>query len=346
LRKSGAAGNPEEVNVLFAKIRRRENVFQKLYKGQNLSEQKYLGIRTVPVAQIKGSVNRWREFDEYFREEDAVPAKLNSLREAVDKMVVLPPISLYKVDDGYYVIDGNHRVVIAKLNQQVDIDAEVYELLPPADTAEHRLWREKSQFSLKTGLNFDFTEMGSYERLLIYIRLYEKQLYRKTKARLGLKDASRHWRLEVYEPLMEIIHREELQQCFPGHTMDDLFLYVIHHKLVKSRLQGAIVDFKAAVADFCTQKGTGFRSKVSALFRGFVFRKQCTGRCMKCRESCPEGLICLENGKLKIADACAGCGKCKEACPEGNLISYNEFTGDYLDDYPEYATVSENGIGN
>ncbi|HYH04143.1 MAG TPA: ParB N-terminal domain-containing protein [Bacillota bacterium] len=310
---------------MFKKARKRENVFQRIYQTEKLSEMKYLGVQVIPVDRIKGSVNRWREFDQYFREEDAVQVKLRSVMEAMDRFVVLPPITVYKVNDEYYVIDGNHRVVAAKATGQLDIDAEVYELLPPGDSLPHLLWREKSKFEFKTGLSFVFTEIGSYDRLMVYLRLYEKQLYQKNGIKVNLKEAGERWKEIIYEPLVKLIREENLQETFPEHTLDDLVLYIIHHRVVKSRLQGKVINFHEAIADFCSGKEFGLQAKMAALFKGFIFKKQCTEHCLKCRDRCPEGLICLENGKLQIADTCEGCGKCKGACPHNNLESYEKY---------------------
>ena len=44
----------------------------------------------------------------------------------------LPPVSLYKIGDRYFVEDGNHRVSVARYQGAEMIDAEVTELLTPA----------------------------------------------------------------------------------------------------------------------------------------------------------------------------------------------------------------------
>lgn len=307
------------------KAGKRENLFQRIYKNERLTELKYLGVQVIPVNQIKGSVNRWREFDQYFRAEDAVETKLQSVMSAIEQSVVLPPIAVYKVADDYFVIDGNHRVVAAKVVGQIDIDAEVYELLPPGDSLQHLLWRERSKFELKTGLAFSFTEIGSYERLMVYLRLYEKQFCQKNGYRIDLREAGHQWRVNIYEPLVELIREERLQETFPEHTVDDLVLYIIHHRVEKSRLQGKVVNFYEAIADFCSDKAAGLQSKIAVLFKGFIFKKPCTRQCLQCLKSCPEGLICQENGRLQIADTCQGCGKCKAACPQENLESYEHY---------------------
>ncbi len=300
-----------------------ENRFDKIYKQERLTEIKYLGLQTIEVNRIIGSVNRWQDFDKHFRSQKADPKKLQSVLNAIESGLSLPPIQVYKIMNHYYIIDGNHRVVAAKMNKQIDIEAEVYELIPPADSIEHLLWREKSKFEWKAGIRLNFTELGAYNRLLTYLRLYTRQLNQKQNLGYTLKTAAQKWYVGVYQPALKKVKAEHLLDCFPTHTEDDLILYVTHHKLTKARLQGRKVDLAEAVNDFMGDSDLN-EFKIKNLFKGFVFKKRCRTQCGKCVNSCPEGLICTENGRLMIKEDCQGCGLCHEACPEGNPIAYDE----------------------
>lgn len=303
---------------------KKENRFAEIYKRERLTEIRYLGLQTIKVEQIIGSVNRWQDFDRYFRSQEADQKKLKSVLNALDEGLVLPPIVVYKIKDHYYIIDGNHRVVAAKMNKQIDIEAEVYELIPPADSVEHLLWRERSKFEWKVGISLNFTELGSYKRLLTYLRLYTRQLNQRSKGSYTLKSAAQQWYNEVYQPALKKIKEEKLMDCFPAHTADDLFLYVIHHQLIKAKLQGRKVDLAEAISDFF-EAPEPTENKVRNLFKGFVFKKDCRKGCGRCAKSCPEGLICTETGRLMIKEDCRGCGLCVDSCPEDNLIAYEEF---------------------
>ena len=57
------------------------------------------------------------------------------LRNAQDRMVVLPPIEVVKSGDRYWVSDGHNRVGLALYGGQTAIDADVTELVP---LGEHR----------------------------------------------------------------------------------------------------------------------------------------------------------------------------------------------------------------
>jgi hypothetical protein len=105
-----------------------------------------LGVRTIDVADIKGTVVGGARQ----RGSDFLPLKpfrsLNwlgrwqRLRQASDRLTVLPPIDVLRYDDSYWVDDGHNRVAIALYGGQAAIDADVVDLVdpdrPPSDPPE------------------------------------------------------------------------------------------------------------------------------------------------------------------------------------------------------------------
>ena len=57
-------------------------------------------------------------------------ARWQRLRQAQDRLAVLPPIDVVKYGDRYWVVDGHNRVALALYGGQVEIDASVVELVP------------------------------------------------------------------------------------------------------------------------------------------------------------------------------------------------------------------------
>ncbi len=91
--------------------------------------QVYLGMRVVPVKKIVGSVNRYRDFDPAFLPTKAsLETKWKRIDRAFHRAEELPPVSLYKIGDKYFVVDGNHRVSVARYQGVESIDAEVIEI--------------------------------------------------------------------------------------------------------------------------------------------------------------------------------------------------------------------------
>jgi hypothetical protein len=106
--------------VAFDEVRR-------LARADNRS---YLGLRMVEVSKIVGSVGRHREFDGRFMPTKASAFKWKRVDRAFRRGLDLPPVSLYKIGDSYFVHDGNHRVSVARYHGVEWMDAEVTEFRP------------------------------------------------------------------------------------------------------------------------------------------------------------------------------------------------------------------------
>jgi hypothetical protein len=86
----------------------------------------YVGLQIVPIQQIRGSEGRSREFDGQFR-----PLQTHTKHRWVNIAVVqqegqpLPPVDLIQIGDIYFVRDGHHRLSVAQMLGQKDIEADV-----------------------------------------------------------------------------------------------------------------------------------------------------------------------------------------------------------------------------
>ena len=96
------------------------------------------GIRVVDPEKIVGSVGRRRDFDRCFMPlRAAAGERWKRVDLAFHQDKVLPPVSLYKIGEAYFVLDGNHRVSVARYHGVPDVEADVTELRPaPVDSAD------------------------------------------------------------------------------------------------------------------------------------------------------------------------------------------------------------------
>src|SRR5205814_6086544 len=78
--------------------------------------------------------------------------RYSRVMKAMREGVGLPPVNLYKLGFGYYVLDGNHRVAAAREIGQVEIDANVTEFVPLGDLEAQRAFAERRAFERATGL--------------------------------------------------------------------------------------------------------------------------------------------------------------------------------------------------
>ena len=90
------------------------------------------------MERIVGSEGRYADFDgEFLPLQDSSEEKWRSVYAALRRGEGLPPVSLLKVGDAYFVRDGNHRVSVARWLGVEALDAEVAELRAaiPIETA-------------------------------------------------------------------------------------------------------------------------------------------------------------------------------------------------------------------
>jgi hypothetical protein len=94
-----------------------------------ISERRALGLRTIPLQQIIGSEGRSSDFDRRFQPRSPhLEERWSRVAQAMSQGVALPPITVYKLGERYFVSDGNHRVSVARHRGQDQIGAYVTEL--------------------------------------------------------------------------------------------------------------------------------------------------------------------------------------------------------------------------
>ena len=98
-----------------------------------------VGLRTIAVADICGTAVGGGDQ----RGGDFLPLKpfrghnwtgrWQRLKNAQDRLAILPPIDVLKYAGRYWVLDGHNRVGLALYSGQLEIDANVVELVPPGE---------------------------------------------------------------------------------------------------------------------------------------------------------------------------------------------------------------------
>ena len=204
----------------------------------------YRGVKTIPIRQIVGSMNRYRDFDRAFLPTQSHTGdRWRRVSRARYEEVSLPPVLLYQVGDVYFVVDGNHRVSVARDQGQEYIDAEVREcsvkvpVTPELEPSDLELLGEKVDFLERTGLDrllpeahLELTILGGYERMLEHIAVHKYFMGLDFRREFSDEEAVRHWYETVYTPIAEVIRQSEILQEFPENTEADLYLWAIDHQ--------------------------------------------------------------------------------------------------------------------
>jgi nucleotide-binding universal stress UspA family protein len=203
------------------------------------------GVRQIPIDAIVGSVGRYTDFTRTF-----LPRRAND-RERwagvktafLEESAGLPPIEVYKVGEAYFVIDGNHRVSIAKQEKFISIEARVIEvrtdvpLTPNIQPDDLIVKAEYAQFiddthimDLRPNVDLSVTIPGRYEILLAQIHLQKFILVEDQKLNASLQDAVVDWYDNIYIPLAETIRDRGLLRWFPDRTITDLYLWISENR--------------------------------------------------------------------------------------------------------------------
>ena len=233
-------------NMLRAALsgqRQRLLAFDEVREKLHLGGPVYRGLQSVPLDKIIGSVNRYRDFDHLFLPTQShTEDRWRRINRAWYEEIDLPPVMLYKVGEVYFVVDGNHRVSVARDRGQQFIDAEVREVesrvpvtagMQPDDL--ERLG-ERVEFLERTQLDRWYPEavikptvLGGYERLLEHIAVHRYFMGIDQGRSISEEDAVRHWYETLYLPVVQVVERSEVLEELPGRTATDFYLWTMDH---------------------------------------------------------------------------------------------------------------------
>ncbi|MFH1185851.1 MAG: hypothetical protein V1755_12565 [Chloroflexota bacterium] len=222
----------------------------------------YRGIHTVPVRQIVGSLNRYDEFDRAFKPvDDHLAARWQNVDYAFYKSIGLPPVLLYKVGEVYFVVDGHHRVSVAREQGQEDIDAEVREcstrvnITPDIRPEDLNILGEKVNFLERTRLDqlrpnarIRLTMSGGFDRILEHIAVHHYFMGLDLKRDIAEAEAISDWYDNVYLPIVRLIRTSEVLHEFPGRTEGDLYVWVLDHQRYLAEAEGQPLETPEAAA--------------------------------------------------------------------------------------------------
>ena len=212
----------------------------------------YRGIKTIRVNQIAGSLNRYHEFDRAFLpREDQLASRWQSVDRAFYHEINQPPVVLYKVGDVYFVVDGHHRVSVAREKGQEFIEAEVLEcstrvnLTADIKPEDLEILENKVQFlertrldELRPGANLETTIPDGFDRMLIHIAVHRYFIGLDLKRDISEGEAVVHWLDTVYSPIVQVIRQSGILGDFPGRTEGDLYLWTLDHQQYLAQAEG------------------------------------------------------------------------------------------------------------
>lgn len=250
--------------------------FEEVRNRLRLSQKMYRGVHDIPLNQIRGSVGRYQDFTASFLPRNP---RLQERWERVNTVALLegvPPVEVYQVGEAYFVLDGNHRVSIARQSGITHIEAHVWEFATPtglsgqANLDELLIKEEYAQFLEQTKLDvlrpeaqIIFTAPGRYREIELQIELYREALERIDEEPVSYEDAVTAWYDMIYTPAVQIITQQGVLDRFPGRTEADLFIWTWRYNQ-ELKSNGRPLHLSQVVSDLMSASRGGM---VGRLFR-------------------------------------------------------------------------------
>jgi hypothetical protein len=225
-----------------------DEVCEKLHVGGPI----YRGVQTVHLNQIAGSLNRYHQFDRAFLPtQDETASRWQRVSRAFYEDISLPPVVLYKVGQVYFVVDGHHRVSVAREQGQDFIDAEVREcatrvdITPDLKPEDLEVLGEKVNFLERTRLDhlrpkarIRLTVPDGFDRVLEHIAVHRYFMGIDLQRDISEEEAVAHWYDTVYLPIVKVIRSSKILKEFPGKTEGDLYLWALDHQHYLAEQEG------------------------------------------------------------------------------------------------------------
>ncbi len=243
--------------------------YEEVRKTLGVSNQIDRGLQDIPLDNIVGSVGRYKDFTRTFLPKDSTSEqRWARVLVANSESRGLPPIEVYQLGEVYFVLDGNHRVSIARemgLNTiqakvievaskvAVTADSELDELIIKADYID---FLERTHIDeLRPEADLTVTAPGKYERLFDHIEAHQYFMGLDFDRDVAWDEAVAHWYDEVYLPVIHMVRRRGIMERFPNRTETDFYIWLAEHREELEIELGWTLDTEEAVADLARRTG-------------------------------------------------------------------------------------------
>ncbi len=248
------------------------NEVRKQLKATSMSKQV---LKDIPLDAIVGSVGRYTDFTRNFlplRDSDKV--RWATIEVEFDAPEGLPPIEVYQIGDAYFVIDGNHRVSVARQIGATHIEALVTEvrtkvrLSPDTQPDDLILKARYARFLEQTRLDehqpdidLTMTAPGNYRVLERQIEAHRYHMQQTQQRDIPLPEAAADWFDRSYGPIVEVIRARGMLRDFPNRTEADLYVWIAKHMEELKERWGWRVEPETAISDLVEDysKKPGYR---------------------------------------------------------------------------------------
>lgn len=208
-------GEPSDFNVILP--------FDEVVEALGRRGERQVGLETIELNSIVGTVDRSREFDRRFMPtSNRSRTRWERIASAQRRGESMPPISVYRVGELHFVRDGHHRVSVARAQGRPAIDAYVTEVLTrvgaqssitladlPLKTHE-RVFYERVPLPPEARSRVRLSDPHRFGELAEGVEAWGFRLTQESGEPVTREEVARVWYREEYEPVVAMLREADL----------------------------------------------------------------------------------------------------------------------------------------
>jgi hypothetical protein len=211
---------PDDVNLVLP--------FDEVVAALGRRGERALGLQTIRLDTIVGTVDTRRDFDRMFRPTSSrVRERWERLALAQARGEPMPPIDVYRIGELHFVKDGHHRVSLAMAHDQPTIDAYVTEVQTVVSargirrrgdliTKDHeRMFRARVPLAPQSMAKIEVSDPWSYAELGEAVEAWGYRCMQSEGVFLDREEVARRWFAEEYTPVVRMLREADLLDTRP-----------------------------------------------------------------------------------------------------------------------------------
>ncbi|HKF79505.1 MAG TPA: hypothetical protein VKB17_01615 [Thermoleophilaceae bacterium] len=206
---------PSDFNVILP--------FEEVVQALGRRGERYLGLQTIELDSIVGSVDRSREFDRRFLPTTGrVRPRWERIATATRRGEEIPPIDVYRIGELHFVKDGHHRVSVARAMGFKVIDAYVTEVLTAVGAgreitlkdlplkSHERLFWERVPLDSEARKRIQLSDEWRYASLAEGVEAWGFRLIQSRRDFMTREQVAEAWFGDEYLPVVEMLREADL----------------------------------------------------------------------------------------------------------------------------------------
>jgi hypothetical protein len=208
-------GQPGDVDLILP--------FDEVVEALGRVSEHSVGLRSIPLDSIVGTVGRNRDFDREFRPlSGRTRTRWERIATAQRKGQDMPPISVYRIGDMHFVRDGHHRVSVGRAMGNSHIDAYVTEVKTMVGAegtitvgdlpvkSHERLFFERVPLPRDARQEIQLSDPWTYAVLAEAIEAWGLRMVLGRGELLSREEVAHCWLHDEYRPVVAMLHDARL----------------------------------------------------------------------------------------------------------------------------------------